>query len=560
MPTQNRAVLVRRAMAYARRKSPRTVEFAPAGDAQLTSTGVGIVYLQQLHGGIPVFRALRSVRFSAKGAIVEFTGRWLRIGATVPTAPKITALAAARVAALHKTVSGGNARQRNLEVIAQIAGSAQPTVLRSDDSPAVTASLTVCVLPRRTTLAWQVRMNVRGASDVYALFVDATSARPRVIDAIPMHSRAVSGLVYEFDPASRARQSVAFPLPRTAYPVFQNGRIPIPEWTTGNETVGNNVRSLDSGRRPAIGTNGPNGLTFSGGADNQPSQWCLNAFYLCNLLHDFFLLLGFDEASGNFQARNAITTGGQNDPLIVIMEPRHDPRVASFSNSADGTSCTLTLRSFGGRHASLDAGVVIHEYAHGVVDHLIGGPNNAMPLIDPQSIALGEGYSDYFALTVENYYRRRVPGVAEVFVFGKWVAPTATGLRALAYGPGFHATYGQIGKGVLKDNENAGQVWCAALMEINRVLANGGSQNAGDELGWQLVLDSVRLLHDQPLGLTFLDGRNKLLDAFDTAVSLNRIANGPAVRVAILAVFKRFGMGPKARSKDAGYRNITEDK
>jgi hypothetical protein len=74
------------------------------------------------------------------------------------------------------------------------------------------------------------------------------------------------------------------------------------------------------------------------------------------------------------------------------------------------------------------------------------------------------------------------------------------------------------------------------------------------------VFDSLRLLHPGPRGPTFLHARDALLSEFDAAVSAQHVSSDPALRQRVVEAFTRRGMGPAARSPDAGYRNIREDR
>ena len=49
-----------------------------------------------------------------------------------------------------------------------------------------------------------------------------------------------------------------------------------------------------------------------------------------------------------------------------------------------------------------DGQVVIHEYAHGMTDRLVGGTTSTSCLNDIQSGAMSEGWSDYFAISFFN--------------------------------------------------------------------------------------------------------------------------------------------------------------
>ena len=58
----------------------------------------------------------------------------------------------------------------------------------------------------------------------------------------------------------------------------------------------------------------------------------LNIFYFCNDMHDFLYILGFDEASGNFQKVNFTSLGLGNYPV----------RARAHSGPVSGTANMLT--------------------------------------------------------------------------------------------------------------------------------------------------------------------------------------------------------------------------
>lgn len=49
------------------------------------------------------------------------------------------------------------------------------------------------------------------------------------------------------------------------------------------------------------------------------------------------------------------------------------------------------------RDGDLEAGIIIHEYAHGISTRLTGGPANSGCLGFGESGGMGEGWGDYFA-------------------------------------------------------------------------------------------------------------------------------------------------------------------
>ena len=54
---------------------------------------------------------------------------------------------------------------------------------------------------------------------------------------------------------------------------------------------------------------------------------------------------------------------------------------------------------------------------------------------------MGEGWSDYFALTVQNFFR---PPAAEKVVTGAWVTKRPGGIRSAPYDDNFPLKYGDI--------------------------------------------------------------------------------------------------------------------
>ena len=78
-----------------------------------------------------------------------------------------------------------------------------------------------------------------------------------------------------------------------------------------------------------------------------------------------------------------------------------------MATRADGLFAVMNmgLVAATGRHTANDADVVFHEFTHGVSNRLVGGMRDANALEEPQSGAMGEGWSDYFALTLRNVAR-----------------------------------------------------------------------------------------------------------------------------------------------------------
>jgi extracellular elastinolytic metalloproteinase len=204
----------------------------------------------------------------------------------------------------------------------------------------------------------------------------------------------------------------------------------------------------------------------------------------------------------------------------------------------DGTSPIMVLarNPRTGRHTALDAHIVLHEYVHGVTSRLVGGPQNAASLAAPQSQALGEGWSDYYALTVQNHLHDRTDTG-----LGAWSSGLPGGLRGLPYDDAFAAGFGDIGCDRFTEPHAVGEIWAAMLIRLHREL--------GAERCWRLVLDA---LHHTPMEPTLLDARDGLLRA---AADLDRLASpGEAPAVGMHTTVRRFaaraGMGRTATCRN----------
>ncbi len=113
-----------------------------------------------------------------------------------------------------------------------------------------------------------------------------------------------------------------------------------------------------------------------------PAARVTNVFYTLNTAHDYFYELGFDEAAGNFQNDNFGRGGIGGDPvygltqifsdLASLTRPDGEPFIVAFG-TLPGQSLVDPTDD---RDFADSAQVIIHEYAHGVTNRLIGGPNN----------------------------------------------------------------------------------------------------------------------------------------------------------------------------------------
>jgi extracellular elastinolytic metalloproteinase len=375
-----------------------------------------------------------------------------------------------------------------------------------------------------------------------------------------MHHALGRGLVYEFSPGiAPDRREVPFPRPLEDYPAMPSTPlVPFPpDWidASGRAAGNSTLATLGTGSTTLQGALQEDGTFLFHPQDAEgDDQKVLNIFYFCCYMHDFLYILGFDEPAGNFQSVNFTNTGLGNDP---VRARAHSGPVVGTANMATGPDGQPPLMNMGlvqhsSRHTAFDFDVVAHEYVHGLTNRLVGGRMNASALDELQSGGMGEGWSDYFALTLQSYLIGQ-----EKTVCGDWVVANPAGIRRAPYDDRYPFDYGDLVSSPRV--HDMGEVWCAALMAMTRLTRRAlGDDRAGYRLGWQIVVDGLKLTPPNP---TFLDGRDAVLRALDDMLTANHLtpAIHASVRRAAWEAFARYGMGALARSADAGVEGILAD-
>lgn len=354
------------------------------------------------------------------------------------------------------------------------------------------------------------------------------------------------GNVYRRDGGvGRARVSFPVPLADLGPPIPNDLPATFPDdWVSADGTAGNSVNAhLGFAGQTFKGEVQGGELTFDPTDPLGDEQKILNIFYYNCFMHDYFYLLGFTEAAGNFQRDNFGRGGVHADSVDAQAHPGHVDKTANMYTPVDGSGPVMKmgLVTQTGRHTAFDSTVVFHEFTHGVTNRLVGGPMNIYALDAPQSKGMGEGWGDYFACTING-----------TTVVGAWVKDKPGGIREFPYDSNFPDNFGKLGKGRYIDTKehNIGEIWCATLMEMNR--------KVGDTLGVQLVVDALKL---SPANPSFLQMRDAILKALDDKLSAGHLtdAEHAAAKRDIWAVFARFGMGPGAKSNGASLQGIEAD-
>lgn len=543
-----------------------------------TSSGSASVNVHQFHRGVPVFGMTRTVRFDVDGNPADAAGDSVAVPADLETEPVCQApeavLAAARFLAdrpgdpIHSPYGGTHPAPA-----IDLAGYAPEVLLKFSTLPALPTVVSrgpfendipvslVILVADGFRLGWTFTVTLAGYADQFEMVVSADRAVPEVLySASTLNHVAGRGLVYEWNPATADRRELPFPRPLSDYPVMPAAPLadfPAPWVGADGRAIGNaTVATLGASTTTLAGSEDGGVFLFRPAEAQGDDQKILNIFYFCNYMHDFLYILGFDEPSGNFQQVNF---SGKGRPLDPVQARAHSGTVAgtaTMATGADGKPPVMNMgrvdTAQGARHTAFDFDVVAHEYVHGLTNRLVGGALNAQGLRQPQSRAMGEGWSDYFALTIQGYVQGR-----EKVVTGDWVTARPGGIRRAPYDANYPWTYGDIAG--MHGEHDMGEVWCAALMQQSRLVrAALGDAASGYRLAWQLVVDGLKLTPANP---TFLDARDAILKALDDMKASARISATvhARVRVASWQAFARFGMGAQAYSPTADVEGIRAD-
>ncbi len=308
-----------------------------------------------------------------------------------------------------------------------------------------------------------------------------------------------------------------------------------------------------------------NESSFSTEATNRAAA-TMQVFYYVNTFHDWLEqpAVGFTStpnpsypaSGGNFQGSDPVLA--EADDSVLASAP-NGPNFnnANMTTFPDGTSPRMQMYLFGGGFPDVnggdDASVVYHEYTHGLSNRLIDDANG---LSENQGMAMGEGWSDWYAMDylVANGFQADTGADGEVVV-GRYVtgnpvsgirnqpldcpvgstAPACPG-TATSHGPGGF-TYADLGRVGSYDGSTPrfevhddGEIWSETLWDLRDAL--------GASTARTLITDGMR---NSPANPSFLDERDAILLA-------DQVDDGGANHAAIWQVFANRGMGYGART------------
>jgi hypothetical protein len=301
-------------------------------------------------------------------------------------------------------------------------------------------------------------------------------------------------------------------------------------------------------------------------------QSATQAFWFVNNFHDYLAdaPISFNAPAGNFQ----VGAAGGDDPLIVHTDDgangtfvsgsdrweRHPDGAhlnnASMATPPRGQQPVMNLdlfAAFDGDTATIDgnaaddASVVYHEYTHGLSSRLVTDSSGVEALNAPQSAAMGEGWSDWYAMDylVNQGLQPDDPNRAGDVLLGAYLTSGQPGVlrtepidcpvgqtsAACPHGGYTFANYGHIGAG--PDAHDDGEIWAQTLWDLRSAV--------GARTAESLITQAMRLSPPEP---SFLEERDAILLADQTL-------DGGADHDLIWRVFAARGMGAYASTANA---------
>ena len=316
---------------------------------------------------------------------------------------------------------------------------------------------------------------------------------------------------------------------------------------------------------------------------NTPFSWETNrnadatqAFYFASNYHDYLAQppIGFTRAAGNFSADDrdpvmlnaldgantnaGLPDGGHIDNANMSTPPDGTPpRMQMYLWHVPGTSDAD--EPFVPTSSAFDASVEYHEYTHGLSNRLVIDATGNSTLNDIQAGAMGEAWSDYYAMDylVTKGFQSDSNADGEVFegtylMAGRQpfrtmaidcpVGSGATGCVSAFDGSQGGYTYGDF-PSITGGPEvhGSGEVWAQTLWDLRKAFGHGVADT--------LITRAMSLSADDP---DMLDMRNAILQA-------DLVAFGGAHHDQLWTVFANRGMGYFAGSIDSADTTPGED-
>ncbi len=245
-------------------------------------------------------------------------------------------------------------------------------------------------------------------------------------------------------------------------------------------------------------------------------------------------------------------SGSSGIPAVMIYQADGELLKATLESGED-VEVTLgigILDSGQDRDASLDNGIILHEFGHGVSNRLTGGPSNTGCLSNREQG--GEGWSDWLGLilTIEPEDAGLDPRPIGTYALAD---ETGEGIRRFPYST--NPSVNSQSYGDLAGNPNVhpiGEIWCSAIWDMTwKLIDEVGFDpdwyegDGGNQIALRLVLEGMKMQGCQP----------GYVDARDAILAADKILYDSAYQCLIWEAFADRGLGAYAEqgsSDDVG--------
>ena len=381
-------------------------------------SGVTHLYLEQMHGGIPVYQGVLHVNVAQDGRILSVNNQMVPGLASAVNSSSPALSAADAVAAGAKSIGldaspreSGERKGAQQEVAVEHAGLSQ--------DPIVAKLMYLPVRAGDVRLVWVFGIYTLDSQHYYEMTVDAQDGKvwtrfdQVASDTYRVYHRPVEAASFSVPPAPADGRTLELDpadtmsaIPPSPFGWHDTNGAPGAEFTT---TQGNNVHAYtdtnndglpDAGSSPdgtaALIFNFPLDLTLAP-SGYRPAA-VTNLFHWNNLIHDIQYRYGFDEVAGNFQVNNYGRGGVGGDDVRGEAQDGGGFNNANFLTPADGQRPRMQMYLWNGgtpnRDGDLDNGIIVHEYGHGISNRQVGNSVNCLTNAQQP----GEGISDVLAL------------------------------------------------------------------------------------------------------------------------------------------------------------------
>jgi extracellular elastinolytic metalloproteinase len=532
-------------------------------------SGATYVHLRQRYAGIPVSNGRLHFGTTSDGRLILVNNAFVpRLAAAVETtSPGLDAAEAIRQAA--PSLGPGAATAR---VVGEPDGPRQATTIGSAGLSAKPIEARLLLLPvgsGEVRLVWSFDVHSLDRRHVYEVTVDAADGRLWTrFDRVESDSYRVYAQPAESPqhvkpplplPPADGRTTLTDPAHAVASPY---GWHDVDGVAGGEYTVtrGNNAYAYtdaDDNDLPDAGS-APDGtathdfqfpisLTQAPAASRGAAV--TNLFYWTNLVHDVQYRYGFNEAAANFQVNNYGRGGTGNDEVQAEAQDGGGLSNANFYTPPEGERPRMQMYLWNytapQRDGDLDAGIIVHEYGHGISNRLVGGGTGGCLYNWQQP---GEGLSDWWSLayTAEPGDTGADPRGVGTYVLGQPV--TGAGVRTQRYStdPSVNTwTYASVNGMAVP--HGVGSVWAQAYWEVYWKLVErwGFDPNLYDALGGAGNQRAMLYLNE---GLKATACEPAFTQVRDGVISAATLLHGGEDLCRIWSAFAAFGLGSDAVS------------